>query len=181
MSHPVISTPRQADFLAIPETPIVYWLRPRFFELLQNAPRLGDVAEVRQGLATADDERFVRYVWEVRPEEWARSLRERRWVPFEKGGGYGKWFGHHWWVVDWEDNGARIKAFPASVVRNEQHYFKAGWTYSYVARLSLGARLLCQDSIFSAHAGEGIVPYVGSRPAAIGAIANCRLGSALTR
>ncbi len=57
------------------------------------------MADVGQSLATADDDRFVRFVWEVLPEEWARPLRQRRWVPFEKGGGYGKWFGHPWWVV----------------------------------------------------------------------------------
>lgn len=41
-------------------------------------------------LQTSDDGRVVRFVWEVRPEKWARPLRQRRRVPFETGGGYGK-------------------------------------------------------------------------------------------
>jgi len=123
MSHSIVSTPWQADFLVLPQAPLCYWLRPRFFELLSGR-RLGDVADAVTGLQTSDDDGFVRFVWEVRPEEWVWPLRERRWVPFEKGGGYGKWFGQHWWAVDWENDGARIKVFPASVVRNEQHYLK---------------------------------------------------------
>ncbi|MBI2939099.1 MAG: hypothetical protein HYY04_01570 [Chloroflexi bacterium] len=64
MSHPIVSTPLQADFLAIPETPLVYWLRPGLFELLQSPSRLRDIANVRQGLVTADNERFTRCFWQ---------------------------------------------------------------------------------------------------------------------
>jgi hypothetical protein len=53
----VRSSLRQWDLLPIPEAPFVYWLRPRFFELLQSPYRLGDVAEIRQGLATTDNDR----------------------------------------------------------------------------------------------------------------------------
>lgn len=90
MPQSIVSCPRQNDFLAIPESPLVYWLRPRFIELL-TGKMLGDIASMCQGMATADDGRFVRFQWEVRPEEWQATLQKRRWVPFEKGGGYGKW------------------------------------------------------------------------------------------
>ncbi len=105
------------------------------------------MASVCQGLATANDARFVRFTWEAPPTEWAQEVRKRRWAPFEKGGGYGKWFGHHYWVVDWQESGARIKQTPGPRVQNEQHYFKEGWTYSYMARGSIGARVLLGDSI----------------------------------
>lgn len=35
--------------------------------------------------------------------------------------------------MDSEHDGTRIKEFPASVVTNEQYYFKARWTYSSLA------------------------------------------------
>lgn len=176
MSHPVVSRPLQRRFLDLPETPLCYWLRERFFELLAGRT-LGDIANVCQGLATADDDRFVRFTWEVRPEGWALPLNKRRWVPFEKGGGYGKWFGHHWWVVDWENNGARIKATPSPRVQNEQYYFREGWTYSYMARGSLGLRRLDSNSIFS-HLASAIF----FRNLAGGAtIANCSFASLIVR
>jgi hypothetical protein len=173
----VVFRPKQSRFLTIPQAPLSYWLRERFFELLAG-PTLGDVADVVQGLATANDPRFVRFVWEVPPLEWGREVRSRRWVPFEKGGGYGKWFGHHFWVVDWEYNGARIKATPNPRVQNEQYYFKPGWTYSYMARGSYGLRELLPVGVF-AHISSAVVPKIGKRVPA--AALNARLSSFLVR
>jgi hypothetical protein len=166
----------QKRFLDIPQAPLCYWLRERFFELLAGKT-LGDVANVCQGLATANDPRFVRFVWEAPTAEWAQPLLSRRWVPFEKGGGYGKWFGHHFWVVDWAKGGARIKSTPNPRVQNEQYYFKEGWTYSYMASGSLGARKQV-DAIF-AHKSPGI--FIVKTGTDIGGITNCRFGSLIGR
>ncbi len=176
MTHPVVFRPLQARFLTVPQAPLCYWLRERFFELLAGRT-LGDVADVCQGLATADDARFVRCVWEVPPCEWPRPVRARRWVPFEKGGGYGKWFGHHFWAVDWEHEGARIKATPGPRLQNEQHYFKEGWTYSYMARGSLGARKY-ESSVF-AHKSPGM--FSRSMVGEIGSLSNCRFAGQVAR
>lgn len=51
--HPIVSTLLQSAFRAIPETPLVYWLCPRFFELVQSERRLKDVATVKQGRENA--------------------------------------------------------------------------------------------------------------------------------
>ncbi len=177
MSHPIVFTPLQARFLTIPQAPLCYWLRERFFELLAGRT-LGDVADVPEGLGTRDDAHFVRFTWEICPDQWARPVRERRWVPFEKGGGYGKWFGHHWWVVDWEHGGARIKAFPSSVVRNEQYYFREGWTYSHIARGSLGFRKLLGTDIFS-DKSAGVITDKNSL--GLSSMLNCRLASFIGR
>lgn len=175
MVSSVISRPLQKDFLSIPQSPLCYWLRPRFFELL-SGKTLGDVAAVVQGLATANDPRFVRFVCEVPPEQHGQPVRERRWVPFEKGGGYGKWFGHHWWMVDWESDGARLKSFPASVIRNEQYYFKKGWTYSDFARGSFGPRKMV-NSVFSTQSPAAITDNQTS----LGLIFACRTTSQIIR
>jgi hypothetical protein len=155
----IVTRPLQSRFLTIPQTPVCYWLRERFFELLAGKT-LGDVANVCQGLATANDPRFVRFTWEAPPDQWELPVRNYRWVLFEKGGGYGKWFGHQFWVVDWGHNGARIKAFPGSVIRNEQHYFKEGWTYSDFACGSLGPRRMV-NKIFSTQSPGCITEKIG--------------------
>ncbi len=175
MGSSVISKPLQKSFLNIPQSPLCYWLRPRFFKLL-SGKTLGDVAAVVQGLATANDPRFVRFVWEVSPEHHGKPVSECRWVPFEKGGGYGKWFGHHWWMVDWEHNGARIKATPSPRVQNEQYYFKEGWTYSVTSRGSVGFRIL-ERSIFSTQ-GSGVLLKIDSKASLF---SNCRISSVLLR
>jgi hypothetical protein len=174
----VLSRPFQSRFLTIPQAPVCYWLRERFFELLAGKT-LGDVAHVHPGLCTGHDARFVRFVWEVLPSEWGRSARSRHWDSFEKGGGYGKWFGHHLWAVDWEYDGSRIKAacLPGTRVQNEQHYFKDGWTYSYMSSGSLGTRRQ-RESVF-AHKSPGIFPKRGHDTAV--SVSNCRFGSLIGR
>lgn len=170
MPHPALSTPKQSDFLAIPESPLVYWLRPKFFELLQGKT-LRDVASVSQGMATADDGRFVRFVWEA-----PSSLMGKRWVTYEKGGGYGKWFGHQYWMVDWRYNGANIKATSGPRVQNEHFYFHTGWTYSYMASGSLGLRRLEGKGI-SSDLASGIY----QSEAGTAAVLNCRFASSVIR
>jgi hypothetical protein len=177
VTHAVVFRPLQAGFLTVPQAPLCYWLRERFFELLAGRT-LGDVADVCQGLATANDARFVRFVWEVPPEQWAKVVRARRWVPFEKGGGYGKWFGHHFWSVDWEHQGARIKATPGPRVQNEQHYFKEGWTYSYMARGSIGLRVV-GDGTITCDLSAGV--FLREPLHVLGAVLNARLSSFLVR
>src|SRR5258707_6918371 len=88
----------QIDLLSIPETPIVYWLRPRFFELMQKSRRLGDTTDVRAGLQTSDNERFLRCFWEVKDFGTERDGRPiaGRWFKYSKGGSYQKWVGLEW-------------------------------------------------------------------------------------
>jgi hypothetical protein len=186
VTPPAVFRPPQARFLTIPQTPVCYWLRERFFELLAG-PTLGDVANVCQGLATADDERFVRFVWEVPPGEWAPYMPQRRWLPFEKGGGYGKWSGHHFWVVEWAHDGRRMKQVTierygnvGKRIYNERQYFKPGHTYSFMARGSVGLRELMPVGIFGAGTAAGVIPKQ-TNFRAISAVFNCRFSSFVVR
>jgi N-6 DNA Methylase len=181
----VVSQPLQARFLSIPYATLSYWLRDRFFELLVGRA-LGDVADVVQGLATANDPRFVRFTWEAPPKTWATPVRSRRWVPFEKGGGYAKWFGHHFWVVDWENNGIRMKLVTierygnaGKRIYNEGYFFQSGYTYSSLARGSVGLRYLT-DSLWGAVLADAVMPRT-TTPTGLGAVLNTRLTSAAVR
>jgi len=176
--HPIVSRPLQARFLTIPQAPLCYWLRERFFELLAGR-NLGDVADVCQGLVTGNEPRFTRFTWEAGSGEWGGGgARKHRWVPFEKGGGYGKWFGHHFWVVDWQHDGARIKATPGPRVQNEHHYFEAGWTYSYMASGSVGLRVIGEGTI-TCDLSAGV--FLRKSLSSLGAVLNGRLSSYIVR
>lgn len=190
MSHPVVSRPLQADFLAIPECPLVYWLKPKFFELLQSPHRLQDVAEVRRGLGTSDDEQFVRCYWEVTRSHCAgrSNLDRTRWFRFAKGGGYRKWIGLESLVVDWENDGESVKRFALTTpgtthwsrnVRSSQYYFRPGLTYSRMARGSLAARIL-DDAIFST-VSYGIFSSAAVPREALAVLLSSRMTSYLLR
>jgi hypothetical protein len=128
-------TPQQDDFVFIPESAIVYWLQPHFLELLKSSRSLRTIAEVRQGLATADNTRFLRCFWEA----YSPSMR---WMPYAKGGGYCKWAGLEWLLVDWQMDGIRVRAFGKGRFQGTEFYFKQGLTYTLMARGSFSARVL---------------------------------------
>lgn len=81
LSVKIVSRPVKSKFIGIPQSPLCYWLREKFSDLL-SGKTVGDVASVVQGLVTANDIRFVRYTWGISPREWGESLKKRRWVPF---------------------------------------------------------------------------------------------------
>ena len=154
----VVFTPKQSDIQVIPETPFAYWLGRRFFELVRSDRRLSSIADVRAGLQTSDNDRFLRCSWEV-PEigivEDGKAI-SGRWFWYAKGGRYQKWAGLEWLVIDWGNDGQRIKDFAVTLpgnthwsrnVRSRDLYFQPGLTYTQMSSGSMGTRLMI-ESIF---------------------------------
>ncbi|MCL6478737.1 MAG: BREX-1 system adenine-specific DNA-methyltransferase PglX [Peptococcaceae bacterium] len=150
----------QDTFRMIPGSPFPYWvsddMRRKFVDL---PPFEGNGGEVRQGLATADDFRFVRAVWEVSPHKIGQG---RKWVPFAKGGEYSPYYDDIHLVVNWENDGIEIKNFKdqsgklLSRPQNTEYYFKYGLTYPLRTTKGLSVRVMPEGCIFS-HKGPAIL------------------------
>jgi hypothetical protein len=171
---PMIHTYRQSDYSAISGSPWVYWIGSNIRRLFRDLPSLGFHAELRQGLATTNNERFLRFWWEVPRQmvaENCHSLKEaaqsgKKWFPYIKGGGFRKWYGNRQYLVDWGDDGREIKKeitkrYPYLkgqwqwVAKNTDFYFREGVTYSYLTSGKFSARLSPAGSIFDV-AGSSI-------------------------
>lgn len=137
------------DFRNIPGTPIAYWMSKRAQSVFSNSFPLSDIAEPRQGCATSDNNRFLRLWFEV---ETGRSSFDsgnledalksgRRWFPYNKGGGFRKWYGNQEYLINWERDGEEIKQAVSEkypylngnvdyVVKNRNYYFREslGWS-----------------------------------------------------
>ena len=61
----VVFTRTQSLFMELPNSPLVYWLNQEVLNAIQHGKRLKSIAGVKQGIATADNERFTRCFWEV--------------------------------------------------------------------------------------------------------------------
>jgi hypothetical protein len=123
-----------SELRSVPGAPVAYWMHPSLRKLFTDLPPTeGHAAEVRQGLATGDDFRFVRAIWEVAPGRIARSRDEtldgRRWCPFAKGGAYSPYWADVHLVVDYQDGGVRLRGSGRSVIRNAGYFFRAGLTW----------------------------------------------------
>lgn len=144
------------NFKSIPGWPIAYWASEAELHAFEEFPPLREIAIPRQGLATGDNNRFLRLWWEIsignigfrfstREEAQASHLR---WFPCNKGGGFHKWYGNNWYVVDWSDDGRKLSAFPGSVIRNSSYYFQEGITWGAISSSDLSVRLGLKGSIF---------------------------------
>ncbi len=143
-------TLNQTEFKKIPGYPFVYWISDRIRELFRKYKPLMKYANVVQGLATADNDRFLRFWWEVGQEDISQDYKtdRKKWVPYAKGGPYNKWYGNLWWAINWEDSGKELKDFSGSVIRNESYYFREGLTYSLISSFGFSARKLPENFIF---------------------------------
>ncbi|OBH94308.1 BREX-1 system adenine-specific DNA-methyltransferase PglX [Mycobacterium sp. E2733] len=167
------------DFAAIPSKPFPYWMTDSIRRLFKKLPALeGAGAEARQGLASGDDFRFVRAIWEIQPSRIATSREEtqvRRWAPLAKGGEYSPYWADINLVIDWESDGKRIREYPGSRPQNLQYFFRPGLTWPDRAT-TLAPRILPRGCVFS-HVGMGLFPF--GDPLVCLAWLNSRLARAL--
>lgn len=138
-------------FKQIPGTPIAYWASDHLIQSFVAGKRLDSIATPRQGLATSDNNRFLRKWWEVEPEHTDRSCSDRdsakksgrRWFPIIRGGFYRKWWGEYDEVVNWYDDGREMKeailakytylSKPDFVIKNQNDYFKPAVSWSKIS------------------------------------------------
>lgn len=146
----------QKDFRRIPGSPLAYWLSNNMYHVFFEGKLLNQIGKPEQGMATADNGRFVRKWYEVAINK--TSLRKNaysKWIPYNNGGGFRKWYGFNTDVVNWENNGLEIKSFPKAYVRNERDYFKSGITWNAITSSDVSVRFFGEGFIFS-NAGMAI-------------------------
>lgn len=155
----------------IPGRPIVYWASQEMLDAFATGTPLGEIAPAKQGLATADNERFLRQWFEVSADRSYMRARDRedakasgaRWFPYNKGGQYRKWWGNQDYVINWQDDGHELWDFrPRSVIRNPDCYFRPCVSWSNVSSGEPSFRLYEASSIFS-HVGQAVFPVDSER------------------
>ncbi len=131
---------KQKDFEKIPGSPIAYWVSDKIREIFEKNQKLGDIGEAKQGLATADNSRFLRLWNEVNytkigynmPNSQEALESKKKWFPYNKGGEFRKWYGNQEYLVNWENDGYEIKNFKNAVVRNPSYYFKESISWGLI-------------------------------------------------
>lgn len=134
----------QSKFEKIPGLPIAYWVSDEFVKAFENA-KLGEIAYPKTGFTTGNNDEFLRCWFEVE-----KNKLQTKWFYLNKGGTYRKWYGNNEYVVDWENNGMRIKNSKGSTIRNPEFYFKEGVTWSKIASYKLSGRYSPATHIFDA-------------------------------
>ena len=93
----------QSNFSKIPGSPVAYWLSLQTVDAFK-AKKLYEVFEARNGITTGQNDLFIRYWYEVVP-------KSDKWFKCNKGGSFRRWYGNQEYVIDWENDGFRLKNF----------------------------------------------------------------------
>ena len=104
------------NFRKIPQMLIAYWVSENIIRCF-DYPSLDEIFITREGMATADNERFLRLWTEVIFSsitlhcETTKQATEKKvkWIPYNKGGSERDWYGNNDYVVDWSNDGYTIK------------------------------------------------------------------------
>lgn len=151
----------QEKLNGIKSSPFIYWISDEFRTKFKGMTIESKLANC-QGLITSNNNRFLRYWWEIDPSDL-----NVKWFKYAKGGPFNKWYGNDWLLVKWENNGEDIKKFcdergkQKSRPQNEQYYFTEGITYCSTGSKGASYRKLYDDHLFdsggSSIFGKGLV------------------------
>jgi hypothetical protein len=164
-ASPLLFRYLQKEFDTIPGKPWVYWLSKGILKTFSGNQLLHEIAEPRQGMATAHNARFLRAWWEVGINSVGRHLNTpaaasksgKKWFPYMKGGAPMPWFGNQWHVVNYLADGRELKAHAdplygnsgwSRIIKSTDMYFRRGVTWSLIGTSGFAARLSPGGFIF---------------------------------
>ena len=146
----------KSKYALLPGSPIAYWVSKNVLSVYNHGVPLGEIAAPRKGNSTSDNNRFLRFWAEIDVNKMnlhsseitvADSIK-RRWYPYNKGGGYRKWYGFNEYLVDWYNDAAAIRAIKTAVIANYQYFMKPGLTWSTVSSNNFSIRQFGSGYIF---------------------------------
>lgn len=133
--------------------PFIYWLSDEFRKKFKDK-KLENVVDIRAGIQTSNNNRFLRLWWEVNKDniiiDKENDRGAKRWALYSKGGPYNKWDGNLWCVIDWQDDGLYLQKYLHNAGQDlhaQEFYFKSGLTYSAIGS-KISFRVLPDHCLF---------------------------------
>ena len=150
----------QSNFSKIPGSPVAYWASEKVLQSFMFMPSFGSYFEPRQGLATGDDETFLRYWHEVDINKFSTNCTSKeslwnsgcKYVPFNKGGAYRKWYGNNDYVIAFDVVNYNRLSQQGNKLPSKQYYFHEGVTWSALTSALFSGRYCGIGYVF---AGKG--------------------------
>lgn len=160
----------QSNFFKIPGCPIAYWVSEQMQKVFATSKKMKDIAIPKVGLQTGNNNKFTRLWFEVEINKCSFCVNQnseeyyrRKWVPYNKGGEYRKWYGNYEYVVNWENDGFEIKNYTdekgklKSRPQNIEYYFRPSISWSFISSSYFGVRCSPKKAIFDV-AGSSVFP-----------------------
>ena len=131
-------------------------------EIFENK-LIGNLFPVKKGADTGNNDLFLKMWNEINfkksgvniSTEKEKKEFKGKWVPYNKGGEFRKWYGNLEYFINWENDGYDLKNSKANL-RSPQLYFKEGITWNALSSSKTSARK-STNSIFDS-AGSSMFP-----------------------
>ena len=148
-------------FKKVPNSPIAYWLGSKILSMFTDDPLIGELYETKLGMSTNDNNRFLRFWYEVQINKTCfdrknsdERMFNQKWFPYSKGGPYRKWFGNVEYVINWENDGEEVKELASSLYgsfsrtcKNTQHFFRSALTWGLITPGAFSCRYLPEGCV----------------------------------
>ena len=161
----------QDNFSKIPGAPIAYWVSNSVYKNFASNLPISHYGEAKAGMTTGDNDRFLRLWYEVKENKIGFGVTNssecissgRKWFPYNKGGGFRKWYGLNEYVVLWENNGEQIKCATErgrkiASVRSERLYFRKSVTWATLTTSMISARFSESGHLFDDKGSSCFMP-----------------------
>lgn len=151
------------EFKNTPDNRYIYNMTKNNEKIFKSNKIMEDIAKPRQGMATSKNDYFLKYWYEVRQENIGYYMRdltdaiesEKKWFPYNKGGGKKKWYGNNLFLLNYQYDGKEVKEYASKLyksysrtIKNTQYFFKKSITWSDICGNSFAARACDEGFIF---------------------------------
>jgi hypothetical protein len=150
---PIAHFANPREFEHIDSYPLAYWVARSFrLHFQKHRTVVAAAGEVRAGLQTGDDFRFLRTSWEVEANQKGKG---RCWVYLAKGGEYRKFYDDLPLLVKWNGDGREMtnlvdeRGKSRAALRNISCYYRPGLTYPMRTTSNFSPRILPSGGIFN--------------------------------
>ncbi len=149
-------------FNRIPGGVYAFDMPEQLLALYERGRVLGDVIDTKQGMATTDNGRFVRFWYEVDPADVGRGRYRGApgnpgWVPYNKGGTPVRWWGNQEHVVRWQDEGRELSEIGAKSI-NQARFFETSISWSNIGKGGALFRLYPPGFVFDVAGMSAFAP-----------------------
>jgi hypothetical protein len=153
----------QSNFSKIPGSPVAYWASEQMLKDFEIGTPLEKIAYPRQGMATTNNNKFLRLWFELIAGNIGFNLHDERdtydgfkWFPYNKGGDFRKWYGNNDYVVNFKNGGREVCDYidahsavnHTGRVINRDRYFKPSVTWSKISSGNIAFRYKPNGFIF---------------------------------
>ena len=153
----------QDNYKRIDGSPIAFMASEKLLRIFETAEPLKKIAEPKVGLQTAKNDVFLRLWFECNYNKIGLGYRKlsdteegiHKWLPYNKGGSFRRWYGNREYVIDWLFNGRAIRQNPGAVIRNPQFYLKPCITWSDITSAAFSGRYCEGGFLFDVKGSSG--------------------------